>query len=86
VLGKQGAWIKWLHLGEHYYNTTHHISIGMRPFMELYGYDVPSFVDLAFWESRAPKSKILVSRKPRHLESPEGEFGGCSESIEDVCR
>jgi hypothetical protein len=57
VLGQQGAWIKWLHLGEHYYNTTHHISIGMSPFMELYGYDVPSFVDLAFWESRDPKSK-----------------------------
>ena len=32
VSGQQKAWIKWLHLGEHYYNTTYHMSIGMTPF------------------------------------------------------
>jgi hypothetical protein len=33
------------------------MSIGMSPFRVLYGYDAPSFVDLAFGESRAPKAK-----------------------------
>jgi hypothetical protein len=42
---------------EHCYNTTHHMSIKMSPFRALYGYDAPSFVDLAFGESRAPKAK-----------------------------
>jgi hypothetical protein len=32
VSGQQKAWIKWLHLGEHCYNTTYHMSIGMTPF------------------------------------------------------
>jgi hypothetical protein len=51
------AWVKWLHLGEHYYNTAHHMSIGMTPFRALYGYDGPSFVDLEFGDRRAPKAK-----------------------------
>jgi hypothetical protein len=29
----------------------------MSPFRALYGYDAPSFVDLAFKDSRAPKAK-----------------------------
>jgi hypothetical protein len=57
VSGKKQAWIKCLYLGEHSYNTTHHMSIGMIPFRELYGYVALSFVDLAFRESRAPKAK-----------------------------
>ena len=57
VSGKQQAWIKCLYLGEHSYITTHHMSIGMIPFRELYGYVALSFVDLAFGESRAPKAK-----------------------------
>jgi hypothetical protein len=32
VFRQQKAWIKWLHLGEHYYNTTYHMSIGLTPF------------------------------------------------------
>jgi transposase InsO family protein len=85
VSGKQRAWIKWLHLREHCYNTTHHMSIGMSPFRALYGYDAPSFVDLAFGRAELPRPKIGC-RKVRHLESPEGEFAGHSESTEDVCR
>jgi hypothetical protein len=57
VSGQQRDWIKWLHLRENCYNTTYHIPIGMSPFKALYGYDAPSFVDLAFGESRAPKAK-----------------------------
>jgi hypothetical protein len=53
VSGKQKAWIKWLHLGEHYYNTTFHMSIGMTPFQALYGYDASTFVDQIFGDNRA---------------------------------
>jgi hypothetical protein len=41
------------------------MSIGMTPFQALYGYDAPTFVDLVFRESRAPKAKdwIIVSQE-----------------------
>lgn len=55
VTGQQQAWIKWLHLREYYYNTTHHLSIKMMPFMVLYGYEAPSFVDMIFEDGKAPK-------------------------------
>eukprot|EP00253_Pinus_taeda_P006528 PITA_06528 len=29
VNGQHQAWLKWLHLGEYYYNTSHHMSIGL---------------------------------------------------------
>lgn len=53
-------WIKWLHLGEYYYNTTYHISIGIFPFKELYSYDTLTFFDLIFTDSRVPKTNDLV--------------------------
>jgi len=31
VSGKHKAWVRWLHLGEKYYNTTFHMSIGYDP-------------------------------------------------------
>ena len=52
--------IKWLHLGEHYYNTTYHLYIRMIPFRVLYGYDAPLFFDLAFVDSKAPKAKDWI--------------------------
>jgi hypothetical protein len=45
VSGEKKAWIKWMHLGEHFYNTTYHKSIMMTPFKALYGYDSTTFVD-----------------------------------------
>jgi hypothetical protein len=57
VVGQQKTWVKWLHLGEHCYNTTYHMFAGMSPFRALYVYDAPSFVDLAFGDKRAPKAK-----------------------------
>ena len=54
VSNQQHAWVKWLHLGEYCYNTSHHISIGMPPFHDLYGYDALSFVDLVLLDSRVP--------------------------------
>jgi hypothetical protein len=50
--GQQRAWVRWLHLGEHCYDTTFPISIGMTPFKALYGYDAPTLVDLVFGDSR----------------------------------
>ena len=49
--------MKWLHLGEYCYNTSFHMSIQMSPFMALYGYDAPNFLDLLFGDSRVPKAK-----------------------------
>ena len=57
---QQTTWIRWLHLGEYCYNTTHHISIGMTHFCALYGYDVLSFVDIVFGDNRAPKAKDWI--------------------------
>jgi hypothetical protein len=45
VTEKQKAWVKWLHLGGYYYNTTYHMSSGMFPFRALYSYDPPTFVE-----------------------------------------
>jgi hypothetical protein len=60
VSRQQKAWIRWLHLGEYCYNTTHHMTIGMSPFRALYGYEAPSFAELAFGGSRAPKAKEWI--------------------------
>jgi hypothetical protein len=60
VGGQQRTWVKWLHLGEHCYNTTFHMSISMTPFRALYEYDAPTLVDLFFEESRAPKAKDWI--------------------------
>lgn len=49
-----------MHLGEYYYNTTYHMSIGMSPFRALYGYDASTFVDLIFGDSWAPKAKDWI--------------------------
>jgi hypothetical protein len=67
VSGQQKAWIRWLHLGEYCYNTTYHMSIGMSPFRALYGYEAPSFVELAFGESRAPKAKDWIQENQHIL-------------------
>jgi hypothetical protein len=53
VAGQQKAWVRWLHLGEYCYNTTHHMSIGMTPFKALYSYDPLSFVEVAFGDNKA---------------------------------
>ena len=60
VTAQQRAWVKWLCMGEYYYNTTYHMSIKMTPFMELYGYEAPSFMDLVLGNSRVPKAKHFL--------------------------
>jgi hypothetical protein len=55
---------------EHFYNTTHHISIEMSPFRELYGYDAPYFVDFVFGESQVPKSKDWLQEIQDFLRVP----------------
>jgi hypothetical protein len=51
-------WVKFLHLGEHCYNTTFHMSIGMTPFRALYGYDAPTLVDLSSGRAELPRPRI----------------------------
>lgn len=52
IVGKQKAWVKWIHLYEYCYNSTYHMSTQMTPFMALYGYEVPNFFDLLLSDSR----------------------------------
>jgi hypothetical protein len=60
VSKQQRAWLRRLHLGEHCYNTTFYMSIGITPFRALYGYDAPTLIDLVFGDSRAPKVKDWI--------------------------
>jgi hypothetical protein len=60
VAGQQRVWVKRLHLGEYYYNTTHHMSIGMSPFKALYGYDSLTFMEIVFGDSKAPMAKEWI--------------------------
>jgi hypothetical protein len=64
---QQRTWVRWLHLGEHCYNTTFHMSIGMTPFRALYGYDAPILIDLVFGKSRAPKTKDWITESQEIL-------------------
>jgi exosome complex RNA-binding protein Rrp4 len=52
--------VRCLHLGEHCYNTTFHMSIDVTPFRALYGYDAPTLIDFVFGDSRAPKAKDWI--------------------------
>ena len=52
IAGQQKAWVKWIYLYEYCYNTTYHMSIQMSPFMALYGYEAPNFMDLLLSDSR----------------------------------
>lgn len=52
--GQQKGWVKLIYLCEYCYNTTHHMSIQMTPFMALYGYEAPKFLDLLLSDSRVP--------------------------------
>jgi hypothetical protein len=61
VGGQHKIWVRWLHLGEHFYNTTFHMSIGMTPFQALYRNDAPTLIELVFRERRAPKAKDWIT-------------------------
>jgi hypothetical protein len=67
VGGQQRTWVKWLHMGEYCYNTTHYMSIRMSPFRALYGYNAPTFVDTVFEDSRVPMAKDWVEDSQRIL-------------------
>ncbi|XP_057858312.1 uncharacterized protein LOC131067364 [Cryptomeria japonica] len=69
VSEQQRAWVKWLHIGEYYYNFSFHMSIKMSPFLALYGYEAPSFVDLVFGESKAPQAKDLLQQSQDIMKS-----------------
>jgi hypothetical protein len=67
VAGQQKAWVKWLHLGEYCYNTTHHRSIGMTPFRALYGYDSLTFMEIVLGDNRAPMAKDWIQESQEIL-------------------
>lgn len=69
VSNQQGAWVKWLQLGDHCYNTSHHMYIGMPPFRSLYSYDAFSFADLIFSDSRVPAASDFVKQSQEVLRS-----------------
>lgn len=52
--------MRWIHLCEYCYNTTFHMSIQMRPFRALYGYDAPNFIDLLMSDVRVPRAGDLL--------------------------
>lgn len=66
---QQRAWVRWLHLGEYYYNSSFHMPIRMSPFMALYGYKAPSFVDLMFGDSKAPQVRDMLQQSQDILKS-----------------
>jgi hypothetical protein len=86
VGGQQRTWVRWLHLGEHCYNTTFHMSIGMTPFRELYRYDAPTFIDLVFGERRAPKAKDWITKSQEILKFLKENLQTTHESAKDECR
>jgi hypothetical protein len=68
VGGQQHTWVKWLHMGDYFYNMTYHMSIRMSTFRELYRYDAPSFVETLFSDSRVPRAKYWVEESQRILQ------------------
>jgi hypothetical protein len=62
VAGQHKVWVWWFHLGEYCYNTTHHMSIGMKPFRTLYNYDPLSFLEIDFGDNRAPMVQDWVQQ------------------------
>lgn len=60
IVGQKRGWVKWIHPCEYSYNSTFHLTIHMTPFMALYGYGAPSFLDLLMSDSRVPSAgKVL---------------------------
>jgi hypothetical protein len=85
VGGQQRTWVRWLHLGEHCYNTTFHMSIGMTPFRALYGYDAPTLVDLVFRGEKSSQSQGLDHRESGDSQVTKREPADNTESTEDEC-
>ena len=54
VADQQRAWVRWIYLCEYCYNTTYHRTIQMTPFMALYDYEAPSFLDFLLSNCSVP--------------------------------
>jgi hypothetical protein len=81
VSGQQRAWVRWLHLGEHCYNNTFHMSTGMTPFRALYGYDAPTLI-----EQSCSQGQGLDSRESRDSPGTKGESTNGIELTKSECR
>ena len=84
VIWKHKTWYMWLHLGEFCYNTTFHLSIGMTPFKDLYGYDAPTFLDMVFGDFITQKN-ILDPRYSIRPHKSQGQLVSDTKSIEGEC-
>ena len=84
-MGRKKEWIKWLHLGGFCYNTTFHMSIGMSPLKEIYGYDASTFIDHIFCDSRAPKAKDWIEESQEILKALKDKIGR-SKPVKTICR
>jgi hypothetical protein len=80
------AWVKWLHLGEFCYNTTHHMSIGMSPFKALYGYEAISFMNLILADSHVPRAKDLIQENVDIMNSLKENLQRAQNQQKTLCR
>ena len=85
VTAQQRDWVKWLHRGEYCYNTTYHMSIKMTPFMALYSYEAPSFMDLVLGDSRVHKEENNLLGQSGYFEGAQGEYIVSPKLEEIVC-
>ena len=69
VSNQQHAWVKWLHLREYCYNTSHHMSISMPPFHDIYHYDALSFVDLVLSDRKVPIENDFIKQSQNIIRS-----------------
>jgi hypothetical protein len=65
VTDKQNKWLQWLHLVEWCYNSTSHTSAKMTPFQALYGYQPPTWKELATNQTKVAPVKDLLDESQK---------------------
>jgi hypothetical protein len=65
---KQNKWFQWLHLVEWWYNSTNQTLAKMTPFQALYGYENPSWKDLAMSHIKVTSVKDHLDRRKKILQ------------------
>jgi hypothetical protein len=67
---KQNKWLQWLHLVEWWYNSTYHTSAKMTPFQSLYGYQPPSWKELATNQRKVASLKDHLDESQKIVQIP----------------
>ena len=68
VSDKQTHWVKWLTLAEWWYNTSFHTATKMTPFMELYGYHLPSITSSLRDQSKVQAVEEHIEHQQQFLQ------------------